>query len=59
MIFLDCPSPVKGKVTRTVSAEGRVVKEVVLSEEGSNVKGIVESRPSRVVAANLRLEAFS
>lgn len=42
-----------------VSAEGRVVKEVVSSEEGSNVKGIVESRPSRVVAANLRLEVFS
>lgn len=36
-----------------------MVKGVVSSEEGSNVKGIVDSRPSRVVAANLRLEAFS
>lgn len=46
-------------MTRMVSAEGRVVKGVVSEEEGSNVKGMVDSRPLRVVAANLRLEAFS
>ena len=46
-------------MTRMVSADGRVVKGVVSEEEGSNVKGMVDSRPLRVVAANLRLEAFS
>lgn len=35
------------------------MKGVVSSEEGSNVKGIVDARPSRVVAANSRLEALS
>ena len=42
-----------------VSAEGRAVNGVMSEEEGSNVKRIVDSRPSRVVAANLILDVFS
>ena len=48
---LDCSVPVRGKVIRTVLAEGRSLYGVVEEDDGSKVKGIVLSRPLVVVAA--------
>jgi hypothetical protein len=48
---LDWPVPFNGKVTSTVLADGKRLKGVVSSESGSNLKGILSSRPVVVVAA--------